>query len=88
MGVLKEFDGSLSKLLEEKYNQKIEYSVSKLIPILPGPSILDKLKTEKLSPLLLVEEVDYNSQNEPIIYGREYWTPGIVEFTILRKCRK
>ena len=86
--VLKEFAGSLSKLLEEKYNQKIEYSVSKVIPILPGPYIFDKLKTEKLSPLLLVEEVDYNSQNEPIIYGREYWTPGIFEFTILRKRRK
>jgi len=88
MGVLKEFDGSLSKLLEEKYNQKIEYSVSKLIPILPGPSVLDKLKIGRSSPLLLVEEVDYSSEDKPVIYGREYWTPGIFEFTILRRRRQ
>lgn len=86
--VLKELNGSLSKFLEEKYNQKIEYSLGRIIPILPGPYIFDKLKIGKLSPLLLVEEVDYNSENEPIIYGREYWEPNILEFTILRRRRQ
>jgi len=87
MESLKELDGSLSKLLEKKHNQKIEYSVSKIIPILPRPHILDKLKIGKLSPLLLVEEVDYTSEDKPIIYGREYWVPHILEFTILRRRR-
>jgi len=85
---LKELDGSLSKFLEEKYNQKIEYSVGRIIPILPGPHILDKLKIGKLSPLLLVKEVDYSSEDKPIIYGREYWVPNILEFTILRRRKK
>jgi len=88
MEVLKEFDGSLSKFLEEKYNQKIEYSVSKITPILPEPYILDKLKIGKLSPLLLVEEVDYSFEDKPIIYGREYWASNIFEFTILRRRRE
>ena len=88
MQILKGFDGSLSKLLEEEYNQKIEYSVSRILPILPGTYISDKLKIEKLSPLLLVEEVDYSSEDKPIIYGREYWAPNVLEFTIFRKRRK
>jgi len=88
MQVLKEFDGSLSKFLEEKYNQKIEYSVGRITPILPRSYILRKLKIRKLSPLLLVEEVDYNLEDKPIIYGREYWDPNILEFTIFRKRRK
>lgn len=88
MKVLEEFDGSLSKLLEEKYNQKIEYSVSRIVPILPGAYVLDKLKIGKLSPVLLVEEVDYNSEDKPIMCGREYWVPNILEFTILRKRRR
>ena len=88
MEVLKELNGSLSKFLEEKYNQKIEYSVSRITPILPEPYILDKLKIGKLSPLLLVEEVDYNSEDKPVMYGREYWAPNILEFTMLRRRRK
>jgi len=46
------------------------------------------LKIGKLSPLLLVEEVDYNSEDKPVMYGREYWAPNILEFTILRRRRK
>ncbi|GAI49624.1 unnamed protein product, partial [marine sediment metagenome] len=88
MEVLKELNGSLSKFLEEKYNQKIEYRLGRIIPILPEPYILDKLKIGKLSPLLLVEEIDYNSEDKPVMYGREYWAPNILEFTILRKRRQ
>jgi len=84
-GSFKKFSGSLSKLLRERYNQKIEYSKAKIIPVLPKPHIAKKLEIGTNIPLLLIEEADYNIQDQPILYCREYWVTALFNFTIFRR---
>jgi GntR family transcriptional regulator len=88
MDALRNLQGSLSAFLEENCNQKIEYSISKLFPILSEPYIVNKLKIEKALPLLLLEEVDYTREDKPVMCGREYWAPGVFEFSLIRRRKR
>lgn len=84
-GSFKKFSGSLSKLLRERHDQKIEYSKAEIIPILVKPYIAKKLEIKTNVPLLLIEEIDYSIQDHPILYCREYWAAELFSFTIFRR---
>jgi GntR family transcriptional regulator len=82
---LEEFEGSFYELLEKKYNQKIGYSVAKIIPTVADGELSNKLKITSEAPLLLIEQVTCNENAQPILYAREYWIKNAFEFTILRR---
>jgi len=85
---LEEFEGSFYELLEEKYNQKVSYSVAKIIPTIADNKLSVKLKISLGAPLLLIEQVTYNENNVPLLYAREYWVKDAFEFTILRRPKR
>lgn len=84
---LKGFKGSLCDLLEEECGQKIEYGVAKIIPALADSYLAQKLGIDIGSPLLLIEQVDYNVERTPILFSRDYWVKNVIEFTIFRDHR-
>ena len=81
------FSGSLYRFLEEKYNQKVDYGVAKIIPTLAKSEISKRLEIAAKSVVLLIDQVDYNIKNQPILYSQEYWRHDIFEFTIFRRRR-
>ncbi len=80
-----EFEGSFYELLEKEYNQKIGYSVAKIIPAVADGKLSNKLRIPSEAPLLLIEQVTHNENAQPILYAREYWIKNAFEFTILRR---
>lgn len=87
VGTLKTFSGSLYKFLEGKYGQKADYGVAKIIPTLANSDISKRLGIPAKSVVLLIDQVDYNFRNQPIMYSQEYWRTDIFEFTIFRRRR-
>jgi len=81
------FRGSLYKFLERKCGQKIDYGIAKTIPTLANAEICQKLEVSPKSVFLLISQIDYNIENQPIVYTEEYWRPDLIEFTIFRKRR-
>jgi len=81
------FTGSLYKFLEEKYNQKVDYGIARVIPTLAGAEVSRELKIGARSVVLLIDQVDYNMENRPILYSQEYWLKDVFEFTIFRRRR-
>ena len=81
------FTGSLYHFLEEKYNQKIDYGIAKIIPTLAESEISEQLGVTAKSVILLINQLDYNVKNQPILYSQEYWRKDICEFTIFRRRR-
>lgn len=82
------FKESLCEFLEKKCNQKIDYGIAKIIPVVAGDHLSQKLKIDVGSSLLLIEQVSYNVEDRPIYLSREYWVKDFVEFTIFRDRRK
>jgi len=81
------FKESLYKLLEEKYNQKVDYGIARIIPTLAGAEVSKRLKIGAKLVVLLIDQVDYNVKNQPILYSQEYWLKDVFEFTIFRRRR-
>jgi GntR family transcriptional regulator len=81
------FSGSLYKFLEEKYNLKVDHGIAKIIPALAEDEICRNLAIPCNSVILLIDQVDYNIENQPVLYSQEYWRRDIFEFTIFRRHR-
>jgi len=80
--------GSLYELLETKYDTKIDYGIAKIIPTVAKYDIAKDLNTDIGSPLLLIEQVNYDISDKAIMYNRHYWVKSMFEFTILRKRKR
>jgi len=86
-GIAKTFRGSLYKFLEEKCGCKVDYGIAKIIPTLASSKISKSLKIPAKSLVLLIDQIDYNRKNQPIMYSQEHWRPDLFEFTIFRRRR-
>ena len=85
---VKNFKGSLHTLLEEQCGQKIAYGIAKIISTVADISLSKKLEIDRGCPLLLIEQINYDPENKPVLLSREYWVQGVVELTIFRDHRK
>lgn len=84
---LKGFKRSLRTLLEKECGQKIEYGIATLIPALADDYLAQKLRIDPGLPLLLIEQVEYDAHDTPVLLTREYWVKDVVEFTLFRDRR-
>jgi len=85
--ILEKFGGSLYGLLEQEYDQRIDYGIGKVLPAVADANLSEKLQIDIGLPLLLIEQINFSPQNNPILYNREYWIKDSFEFTIFRKRR-
>ena len=76
--------GPIFPFLEEVYGFLPTYSVTDVYPVVATTELTDLLKVEPLSPLLLFKDVFYNSENEPILYGQNYFT-DLLHFKAIRQ---
>lgn len=60
-------------------------SKSTLIPLHNIVSVSEKLEIDPSSHIFFFEGVDYNDEDTPIIFSREYFAPWIFRFSVTRK---
>jgi len=86
-GTLWNFEGSLYEFLEKRCHHEIGYAIAKIIPVTADGHLSRMLTINTGSLLLLIEQVTYTVEEEPITIAREYWVKDIVDFTIFRTRR-
>ena len=79
-----EFEGSLLKLLEEKYKIKVEYSHAKISVVEQKDFESSHSALKDISSWLLLEQVNYNNEGVPVIYSRDYHRSDKLHFFVRR----
>ncbi|MFC0524199.1 GntR family transcriptional regulator [Pontibacillus salicampi] len=78
-------EGSIFQLLEHYSNKVINYAVTFIEPVGYQERISSILKCDPDQPLLLLKQMHYTSQDEPILYSSNYFRADKFGFHVLRK---
>jgi GntR family transcriptional regulator len=70
--------------LENKYNLKIKYAVTEIIPVTAKEKLMEKLNVKKNSPILLLEQMHFDDQERLFLYSKNYFRSDQFQFKVLR----
>ena len=73
------------QLLQEKCRLNCYMDVSRLLPVVADEKMADILKVAPGTPLLYIEEVDYDVDGNPILFSRQYFVNDYFHHNIIRK---
>ncbi len=78
-------DDSLFKLLEVYTGRSISYAVTNIEPVSYQSRVYEKLGCHPEQPLLLLKQMHYTEEDEPVLYSVNYFRPDFFQFYVLRK---
>lgn len=78
-------EDSLFKLLEQYSGKRISYAVTYIEPIGYHDRIYEILKCDPNQSLLLLKQMHYTDEDEPILYSANFFRPDVFSFHVLRK---
>lgn len=81
----KDFRAPVFQLLQDKCRLNCYMDLARLRPIVADEAIAEILGVAAGTPLLYVEEVDFDIDGKPIFFSRQYFVGDYVEHNILRK---
>jgi GntR family transcriptional regulator len=86
--VLQRFNGSsLYQFLREEFSTDISHSRSRLSAVSADARMAELLKLKKGAPLLMMNELHYNSDGRPVMLALNHHNTEVVEFTSMRSGR-
>ncbi|MFC3040354.1 GntR family transcriptional regulator [Virgibacillus xinjiangensis] len=77
-------EDSLFKVMEEHSGKRIEYAVTYIEPISYHDRIYDLLNCEPDQSLLLLKQMHYTAEDEPVLYSSNYFRSDTFSFHVLR----
>lgn len=80
-----DFQVIVFQFLEKFCDVEAYMDLTELHPVLADDQLSKILQVEKGTPLLNMEEVDYDIEGNPIFYSRQYFVDGFFKHTVLRK---
>lgn len=78
-------EDSLFKLLEEYADKRVSYAVAYIEPISYHDRIYDILDCDPEQSLLLLKQMHYTGDDEPVLYSANYFRSDMFSFHVLRK---
>ena len=79
----KDYDPNIFTLLEDKTDERLDFNVTKIIPIIPKKDIKELLKVK--GPIIKIEDVGFSKYAKPILFSRIYWNGDFFDFHLVRK---
>ena len=73
------------QFLKEKCDTEVYMDLTQLHAVAADEKTAEILKVPQGTPLLNMEEVDYDSEGNAIFYSKQYFVDGLFEQTVLRK---
>jgi GntR family transcriptional regulator len=77
-------EGSLLRILEEEFDIVLEYSLAKIQVVEREQFESREESLQDISSWLLLEQVNFNQNGEPIIYSRDYNRSDKLQFFVRR----
>jgi GntR family transcriptional regulator len=84
MPKVNELPESIFEMSEQFLSQRIEYSISEIIPTIVDKSMMKTLNLPKNFSVLRLEETHFNQKNEPIIFSEVFVNDRIIRFNVIR----
>src|SRR5699024_10144847 len=76
---------SMFKMMEKYANKRISYAVTYIEPIGFHERIYDILHYDPDQSLLLLKQIHYTDEDEPVLHSINYYRPDMFSFHVLRK---
>ncbi len=82
-----EFAGSLLSVMEEKWNARLAYSKTLISAVVLDSELSRRMNVSDGIPWILMEQVNYDAQDHPILYSKDYHRGDKIQFRVLRRRR-
>jgi GntR family transcriptional regulator len=79
-----DFEGSLLKILEEKFGIFLDYSVATIKAVTSQDVIPPEIKIDPNVPWIVLIQTNFNQVGDPIIYSKDYHCADDVSFKVKR----
>src|SRR5690606_10833082 len=76
---------SLFKTLEEQEGKKVSYAITYIETVSFQERIFNLLNCDFEQSLLLLKQIHYTENDEPVLYSLNYFRPDVFSFHVLRK---
>jgi GntR family transcriptional regulator len=76
---------SIYNILQTSLGQVIDYGIARLLPIAAPRTVTEKLMLPPGALTLYIVQTDYTSDDEPVVYSREYHLPDAFDFLVWRR---
>ena len=73
------------ELLENNCRHRLNYYLSEIVPVAANDFLAKTLAITALTPLISLEEIGYNDDNEPILWARSYFRDDLLRFRLIRR---
>jgi GntR family transcriptional regulator len=73
------------ELIDVCCQQSLNYYLSEVVPIVAGEGLAKLLNVKINTPMLTLEEIGYNDDNEPILWARSIFRDDLVRFRMIRR---
>jgi GntR family transcriptional regulator len=79
-----DFEGSLLKILEDKFDIALDYSVATIKAIIGQDVIPPEIEIDPNVPWIVLIQTNFNRLGDPIIYSKDYHRADQVSFKVKR----
>lgn len=79
------FKGSVLDMLISSRQTQVSHAVADIIPVVADNSLAEKLCVEPGAAILLMEEILFDDESEPIELSRNYFVPDFFRFRVVRR---
>jgi len=79
------FEESTANRIEEICDKMVTYGECKVLPVLADEKLCHKLQVDLSSPLLLIDTIEYDEDENPLLYCLDYWVSDFIDFRIARR---
>lgn len=69
---------------KDKCGIELEYAVSEIIPTFPTIEMIKLMKINEDQLFLLLHQIHYDKEGNPIIYSKDYFNPEVFKFKVNR----
>ena len=80
-----DFKVIIFRFLEQFCDAEPYMDLTELHPVVADEALAEILKVAVGTPLLNMEEIDYDIEGKPLFYSRQYFVDGVIRHTVLRK---
>ena len=82
-----ELHGPVYTFLEKRCNQRVDYNITEVLPVVADEQLSELLNCRLHTPLHHFREVAFNTDDAPIMYSEEYYRPEYFSFKVIRKMK-
>ena len=82
---IEELKAPIFDFLKNRCHSNIHVGLSRVEAIRAEDQLAEELGLEEGVPILYVDQVGYDKEQNPVLWSKEYYAPGFLHFTVLRR---